>query len=302
MKKLENIKFNPTIAGILVLVSAILLYQLAGAALFITIVGLKIDSTNAGIVRIISSVTQIIFLLILPIFAAKLFYNNFIDIFKIKKIPIAETLIAIIGLIFLVVASQVFVFLQTNLLDYFSKLNSDFAYWIKVLKEADKMLEQSYTTLIDANSIFELISVVISIAIVPSICEEFLFRGFVLSSFEQRLKPILAVSLTAILFGIIHLNFLGMFPLIAFGFYFSYIAYKTESIFVAVILHFLNNFVTVTLFHFTRDNRILDPSPKTDLSDSTMIFLFLTNIFLFILSMIILNKVIKVKKTKILEN
>lgn len=302
MKKIENVRINPLIAAFIVLVFSIIFYQSFGAIAYILLAGFEIDKSNAGIIRIISSVSQILFLMVFPIIAAKIFYNNINDIFKLKKPSLTEILLSFLGLIFLLVASQSFIFLQTNFLEYLSSISPNMKNYIDFLKNADKLLEQTYQTIISSDNYIDLLSVIVAIAIIPAFCEEFLFRGFVLSSLEQKLKPIYAISLTAIAFGVIHLNFLGLIPLIAFGLYFSYIAYKTESIFITVFLHFINNFFTVILFHFTKGSWILDSAPKSELSNYSLIFLFLSNIFLFILSMFALNKIIKLKQIKTLEN
>lgn len=90
--------------------------------------------------------------------------------------------------------------------------------------------------------------VIAVVAITPAICEEVMFRGFIQKSFELKYKPFLGALITAIFFGIYHFNPYAFFPLVLLGFYLGYAAYKSDSILVPVVLHFINNLFAVVLF------------------------------------------------------
>lgn len=78
------------------------------------------------------------------------------------------------------------------------------------------------------------------IAITPAICEEIVFRGVILSGYENLGKT-KAVFLSGFLFGILHLNFQQFGYAFLLGVIFAYIIYITDSIITTMIAHFTIN-------------------------------------------------------------
>jgi membrane protease YdiL (CAAX protease family) len=80
------------------------------------------------------------------------------------------------------------------------------------------------------------------IAILPSIGEEFLFRGLLQRLFAEWTKNIhMAIFIAALLFGAMHMQFYGIFPRMMLGVLFGYLFYWTGSIWLPVFAHFINN-------------------------------------------------------------
>ncbi|SET74026.1 sodium transport system permease protein [Natronincola peptidivorans] len=79
------------------------------------------------------------------------------------------------------------------------------------------------------------------IAVTPGICEEILFRGFAFRPIEKNLGPKAAIIITSLMFAVVHLDFVRLFPTFLLGLVFGYVAYKTKSIYPAIVLHILNN-------------------------------------------------------------
>ena len=98
---------------------------------------------------------------------------------------------------------------------------------------------------------------VLVVAVMPAICEEIFFRGFIFTSFKDKNKKTqkLAIILSAILFGFMHIDFLRIIPTSILGIILAYSVYKSGSIFVAMLIHFLNNGWAVFVSHFP-DNKI----------------------------------------------
>ncbi len=300
-RKLDKYTISPLASGFLVLIVAFFLYQVIGGALTLVFVGTEVTIENAGMIRLLTSISQILFLLIVSILFAKLIYDDFNSVFKITKPDWKELLISFIGLILILSAIQSYIFLQTNFIKYLSANYASLKSFFDALNSFNAVVEESYIKIIKSEDVFDYISIVLSIALVPAFCEEFLFRGFVQSSFEQRMKPIWAIILTGTLFGIFHFNPYALLPLIALGAYLSYLAYVTQSIFIPVILHFLNNFITVTVYYFTQSDEILKTHAEVDISNTLLLTSFFSMIFLFILTVVILNKLIKIKIIKLRE-
>lgn len=84
------------------------------------------------------------------------------------------------------------------------------------------------------------------IGLTPGICEEIMFRGMVMSSYESlgRKK---AIIYSAVLFGLFHFNAQNLFGPIYLGILFGIIAYKTNSLISTILGHTVNNTIALTI-------------------------------------------------------
>ncbi|WP_162785228.1 CPBP family intramembrane glutamic endopeptidase [Bacillus sp. P14.5] len=81
------------------------------------------------------------------------------------------------------------------------------------------------------------------------IWEEILFRGILLTILLKKLKPIWAISITAVLFAFIHFSATWIFILIG-GLLLTYTVYKTKSLIPAIAAHSLWNLYMTQLYHY----------------------------------------------------
>jgi membrane protease YdiL (CAAX protease family) len=90
--------------------------------------------------------------------------------------------------------------------------------------------------------------IVFVVCVTPAICEEIFFRGCVQRTFERTLGW-WSILLTGFLFGLYHLQPLGLLNLSGLGFLMGLFYYIGKSLLPSMALHFTNNFlVTVSLF------------------------------------------------------
>lgn len=95
----------------------------------------------------------------------------------------------------------------------------------------------------------------LALAVVPAIGEELLFRGLIQKTIQNHTRNIhLAIWCSAILFSTIHLQFYGFFPRMIMGVIFGYFLVWSQSIFVPIFCHFLNNATIVTVYYFMPEN------------------------------------------------
>jgi hypothetical protein len=87
------------------------------------------------------------------------------------------------------------------------------------------------------------------IGIAAPICEEVLFRGAFQGTLERR-GPLRAIAVSALMFGLIHWNPFNFFGPILFGVGFGFVAWRTGSIYPAILWHALNNSFAVFLLYF----------------------------------------------------
>ncbi len=91
---------------------------------------------------------------------------------------------------------------------------------------------------------YQIVLSFITTAIVPGICEEFLFRGAILTNLKPYGKAP-AIIISAVLFGFMHQNAGQFLYATAAGLVLGWVAYETGSIWCGMLMHFLNNFISV---------------------------------------------------------
>ena len=85
------------------------------------------------------------------------------------------------------------------------------------------------------------------ISFLPGVCEEFLFRGFLLQGMRKKMADMPAVILVGVLFGLFHLDIYRFLPVSLLGILFGYTVVKTGSIFPAMVAHSVNNAISMLL-------------------------------------------------------
>jgi membrane protease YdiL (CAAX protease family) len=96
--------------------------------------------------------------------------------------------------------------------------------------------------ILTCSSPIEGVAVLFSVALLPALCEEWLFRG--------ALQPVMVratgrvhwgIWLTAAVFSAIHMQFFGFLPRMILGALFGYLVVYSGSIWPAILGHFINN-------------------------------------------------------------
>ena len=87
---------------------------------------------------------------------------------------------------------------------------------------------------------YSLVLQFITIAIVPAFCEEFLFRGVILSNLMPYGKG-LAIIVSSVFFGLMHGSFYQFLYTTAAGIILGTIYVVTDSIWASVLMHLINN-------------------------------------------------------------
>jgi sodium transport system permease protein len=95
------------------------------------------------------------------------------------------------------------------------------------------------------------------IAVTPAVCEEFLFRGAILAGLRTRFTVVVAVAVNGMLFGLLHAPqaIFRFLPTAWLGVVLAWAVWESRSIWMGVLLHFLNNgtILLLTVLPATRD-------------------------------------------------
>lgn len=116
---------------------------------------------------------------------------------------------------------------------------------------------------LDMKSPADLVAMLLLIAVLPAICEEFFFRGVLQRLFIQiSRRPWIGIIITAILFSAFHGQFFGFFPRVLLGILLGAIYWYSGSIWPAVFGHFVNNAVQVLLVY--RNKNFIEQEPVVE--------------------------------------
>ena len=92
-----------------------------------------------------------------------------------------------------------------------------------------------------------LLYALLAIAVIPAICEEILFRGYILRSFEKSWGIITAILVSGLFFGLFHLQAGNLIPLSTLGVVLATMTWLSGSIWPAIFAHFINNGMAVII-------------------------------------------------------
>lgn len=156
---------------------------------------------------------------------------------------------------------------------------------MKMMEEQTQMLIEKMLT---TNSVIILLVNLFVIAITAGVTEEFFFRG----SLQQTIKKIcknghVAVWVTAFIFSFIHLQFYGFVPRLLLGALLGYIFLWSGNLWIAVIVHAINNTIGILIFHFFYNTPIYEKLETFGVGNTlwaTVVSIFLSGTILAILS------------------
>jgi sodium transport system permease protein len=81
----------------------------------------------------------------------------------------------------------------------------------------------------------------LAMAVAPGICEELAFRGFILSGFARSARPSVAIVLSSIAFGVVHMVPQQVFNATLVGLVLGLIAIRSRSLIPGVLFHAIYN-------------------------------------------------------------
>lgn len=85
----------------------------------------------------------------------------------------------------------------------------------------------------------------LTIGVAPAIGEELLFRGAVLRGLLPHLHAAAAIALSAVLFGLVHLEPIHVTAAVPLGLYLGVLGWVAQSVWAPMVAHALNNTVAV---------------------------------------------------------
>jgi uncharacterized protein len=233
------------------------------------------DSFAMGVLTVFSSIVSFGVALIIGFKETKRKFN---EIFKLNRVSLflwIATVVFITG--FTIVTSE-----TDNVLNYFLPPPEKFRYLFDTLLAGQPLIIS-----------------IIAIGIIPAFTEELFFRGLILDGLKNNYSKRKAIIVSALLFGIIHLNPWQFYSGFIFGLIAAWICIETNSILLCLFIHFFNN----TLYTIVVRYREFIPikgfnSNFSALAEFQPLWFDLTGLAIFIIGTIMLIKGIEKAKTK----
>ena len=123
-------------------------------------------------------------------------------------------------------------------------------YWNMQLTNRSSILSEFYDTLMELMKQMTggpFWSSFLVVAIFAPIFEEWLCRGMVLRGLLTKMKPVWAIVISALFFAVIHANPWQALNAFLIGLVMGYVYYKTGSLLLTMLIHFVNNGTAVVL-------------------------------------------------------
>lgn len=272
----------PLTAAFFGLAAVFILYQVVGSLVTLAIFGMDIQNADVNAMRLMTMTGQILFILLPSLLFAKLIYEDVTTVIRAKLPHLKEIGIFTVALIILTPLLQEYLYLQNFIIEKLASISPFVQQVQEFLDKVDKLVEQTYGSLLNASNVFEGVLIIFVVAVTPAICEEVFFRGYIQKSFELKFKPFWAALITALFFGLYHFNPYGLIPLVMLGLFIGYSAYMSNSIVVPMFIHFLNNFISAILYFIFGSEDLMD-STIVDMKDvGSHIFNFVLLVVVFL--------------------
>lgn len=124
-----------------------------------------------------------------------------------------------------------------------------------IMEESARTVETTYDTYLTQPFLL----IVLVMAVMPAVGEELMFRGFLFGTLKEKSKPFFALLISSLIFGCYHFSLVKLIPTAFLGFLMAMLVYRTGSIFPGMLMHFLNNFLSMFLTKY--EEKLMEISP-----------------------------------------
>ena len=250
---------------LLILIISLLFTTIFGMALALPFFGLDIfdgfaiakdysDPATIRFLKYFQVVNQLGLFIFPPVFFAFLVNRKILPYFRLNIKPDTAILFFAFAATFAILPFTSWLG-EVNQAMKFPQSLSGIEEWMKNSEEEGMRLTVAF---LSTKGIPALLFNVFMIAIIPGIGEELLFRGVVLKLFKDWTKNVhVAVIISSILFSALHLQFYGFLPRFVLGMFLGYLFVLSGTLWVPVIIHFINNAFAILYVYFTNSTETL---------------------------------------------
>ena len=156
-----------------------------------------------------------------------------------------------------IVISFLFAISALPIISFFSEWNKgmELPSFLASMEEIMKQMEDQAMVMterfLSTSSVGMLFVNLFVIALLPALCEEMMFRGWLQRRVSNSVNIHVAIWVSAFVFSAIHFQFYGFLPRMLIGAALGYLYYYTGSLWAPIIAHFTNNAVAVATTFLT---------------------------------------------------
>ena len=261
----------------LIIIGLILGTVIGLAYVFIT----KSDPNDLNALRFMQISSQLFTFVFPPIAYAFLVKEKPVNALGLKKSKILWFLIGIAMIFVIMPFNSILAEWNANLTlpDSMSKIES-------LMKQMQDAATEMIKKFVSVDTIGGLVLNLFMIAGLAALGEELLFRSIIQTSLIKICKNAhIGILIASVIFSFIHFEFYGFFPRLILGMLLGYMFYFSGSIWIPMLMHFLNN-GTVVLIYFLNNKGItsIDVDTFGQTSIPVLIISIVVMIVLFLLS------------------
>lgn len=159
---------------------------------------------------------------------------------------------------------------------YLGHINSNinFGSFQKYIDDTEKRYERALKIFLQMPTPADFILNIILMSLVPALSEELFFRGALQKVLIRFTKiPWLGISISALIFALLHGTMLKIIPIFALGLMLGFIYYITRNLIYTIILHFINNSFALIAVYFSDKNELLKKMADDSLPPSLLLTL-----------------------------
>ena len=126
------------------------------------------------------------------------------------------------------------------------------------MRDLEESAEHILEIVTSQRSTWDLISNLLTFAVLAGICEEFFFQGALQPLLTRWTNnPHLGILITALIFSALHFQFYGFIPRFMLGLYLGYLFFWSRSLWLPILAHVLHNALSL-LVDYTLQGRGID--------------------------------------------
>jgi len=275
---------------LLSMLSAMLFYDLTLVDISSAMSNLE-DPVIIGFLKYVQAITSIGMFIVASLIISWFISEHpmrFLELDRHKGIAI--TLLVILLMIFSLPMNNFLTYLNQSL-----KLPEGLSWLQEYFIEQETSMEKVMERFLRPENSLSLFVNLFVIAIIPAIGEEMLFRGIIQKIFIRWFGNIhTGILVTALLFGVLHFQFLSLLPRFVLGIIIGYLFVWTRTLWMPILAHFIVNATAVVFYHFHYSDLIGLEMETVGTPESHLSYAFLSLTFV-VITLFVIRRVMKEK-------
>ena len=154
------------------------------------------------------------------------------------------------------------------------KLPAAFESLEALMQQMEEMAGDLTERMLQVDTLGGLLFNLVVIALIPAIGEELTFRSVIQQWLVKVVKnPHVGIVLASAVFSFIHFQFYGFFPRMFLGMILGYLFYYSGSVWVSILMHFINNGSAVLIAYLEHKGVIETSAEEFGATDNVYLIL-----------------------------